>query len=656
MRNYRVAAIVLTIILAALLPGMAVGQQEGTSIRIAGLDASDFPTIVLEIEALDGENNRIGDLGGMALSEDGQAVAGFEQQAHDIGVDLFFVIDANSTFEDRDEAGGPSRQEKVRDSIIRYAERFMDPTQLDRVTIIVPEGISGRFLDRPGLMFANEVINAINFYQPDAVNDVALGRLLMMAADEAERTTAEGRHQAIVVFSDAANLVDYPEIDTFLGRAQEQGVTLHTAILGSRADANEIDQATRLAGPTGGDTVHMPEPAATDALYDKIQARGMLTEVTYRSRLNSSGAHTISADLDGARAETTVDLAIEPAQVRLAVDNSRPIRRVAPDSETPLELIEPTKQPLVAQVEWPDKHPRAVETASLLVDGVEHPLQGSVLSADGILTFDWDISSLEGGEYALQVQVVDELGLVSASPPLPLTIEVQRPAAAAVEAPTAVIAPTVAPPTPAAATGENKLTDNLIALGVGIALILAALIIVVGIILLWRSRQQVPAAAPVQSPAPPRQVPLIRVPAPVESDPGFTQIEMPAFAAKNVGAYLEVLENAPEHAGFIPLGGNNIMLGRDPRRVAIAFKDRSVSRMHARILESHGTYRIYDEGSASGTYVNYERVSLAPRTLEDKDQIHFGRVHLRFHLASSLATPGQAGPDEDEGTQIFGQQ
>ena len=39
--------------------------------------------------------------------------------------------------------------------------------------------------------------------------------------------------------------------------------------------------------------------------------------------------------------------------------------------------------------------------------------------------------------------------------------------------------------------------------------------------------------------------------------------------------------------------------------------------------------------------------------LEDQDQIHFGRVHLRFHLASSL--PGPASPEEGENTQIYGQ-
>jgi hypothetical protein len=659
MRDNRGAAIRLTFLLAVLLPGLVTGQQDGPRLRIVGVDASDFPTMMLRLEALDGENGRIEDLESLVISEDGRSVAEFDAQSLDVGVDLFFVIDANSTIEDRDEAGGATRREKVRDSIIRYAERFMDPTQLDRVTIIVPEGISGRFLDRPSMIFANEVINAINFYQPDELDEVALNRMLFIALDEAARTATDGRHQAIVLFSDAANLADYPDLDAFTGRAQEQGVTVHTVILGSRADASEKDQAMVLTEPTGGDIVHMPEPVATDVLYEKLQGRGTLTEITYRSGLDSSGAHTISAELAGAQAETSVDLVVEPPLVRLAVDNSRPILRVATDSETPLALIEPTQQPLVAQIDWPDRHPRVIDSATLLVDGVDYPLDGSVLSADGLLTFDWDISNLDSGIYPLQVQVVDELGLVSVSPPLPLTIEIQRPMAAPAEEPTAASAATTSPAvTSAPAADQDQLPDRLIVTGAGIVLFAALLIILTVILLLWRSRRQVPGAVPVQVPVPPPQAPLAAGPgaSQPEPEPGMTHIDLPAFAAaKNVGAYLEVLENAPEHANFIPLSGNNIVLGRDPRRVSISFKDRSVSRLHARILEGHGTYRIYDEGSASGTYVNYERVSLAPRTLEDKDQIHFGRVHLRFHLASSLPRPARPGPDAEENTQVYGQ-
>ncbi len=121
----------------------------------------------------------------------------------------------------------------------------------------------------------------------------------------------------------------------------------------------------------------------------------------------------------------------------------------------------------------------------------------------------------------------------------------------------------------------------------------------------------------------------------------------PDFAFQEVGgAYLEPLEYAPEHTGMIPLVGNNVALGRDPNLVQIPFNDRSVSRLHARIMESNGEYRLYDEGSASGTYLNYERIGLTPRVIRNQDDLHFGRVHLKFHIAAPR-------PEEDDPTQIL---
>jgi predicted component of type VI protein secretion system len=113
---------------------------------------------------------------------------------------------------------------------------------------------------------------------------------------------------------------------------------------------------------------------------------------------------------------------------------------------------------------------------------------------------------------------------------------------------------------------------------------------------------------------------------------------MPAFAlARASGAYLEVLENAPEHQDSIPVAGSNLAIGRDPNLAQIVLSDKSVSRLHARIMESGGAYRLYDEGSASGTYRNFERVGLTPQALGDNDDIHIGRVHLRFRLAAAAA-------------------
>jgi hypothetical protein len=44
--------------------------------------------------------------------------------------------------------------------------------------------------------------------------------------------------------------------------------------------------------------------------------------------------------------------------------------------------------------------------------------------------------------------------------------------------------------------------------------------------------------------------------------------------------------------------------------------------------------------------VNFERIGMTPQNLFDMDRIHLGRVHLRFHLSSSL----RSATGESDGT------
>jgi predicted component of type VI protein secretion system len=121
---------------------------------------------------------------------------------------------------------------------------------------------------------------------------------------------------------------------------------------------------------------------------------------------------------------------------------------------------------------------------------------------------------------------------------------------------------------------------------------------------------------------------------------------MPAFAAhQGAIGYLEPLENAPGHTDNIPITAGNMAIGRDPKLVQIQFAHKSVSRLHARIIEKGGVFQLYDEGSASGTYINYEQVSLQPQRLNDNDDIHFGQVHVRFHVTGDV--------DDSDSTQVM---
>ena len=72
-------------------------------------------------------------------------------------------------------------------------------------------------------------------------------------------------------------------------------------------------------------------------------------------------------------------------------------------------------------------------------------------------------------------------------------------------------------------------------------------------------------------------------------------------------------------------------LGRSPALSDVAFEqDITVSRLHASILWDGHNYRIYDDDSTSGTWVNDQEVPDYGAQLFDGDDIFLGKVRLRF--------------------------
>lgn len=62
--------------------------------------------------------------------------------------------------------------------------------------------------------------------------------------------------------------------------------------------------------------------------------------------------------------------------------------------------------------------------------------------------------------------------------------------------------------------------------------------------------------------------------------------------------------------------------------------DAKVSRKHAKVYRSNGSYFIEDLGSTNGTYVNRGRRLLpgTPQQIKDGDEVIVGKTFLRFHI------------------------
>ena len=84
----------------------------------------------------------------------------------------------------------------------------------------------------------------------------------------------------------------------------------------------------------------------------------------------------------------------------------------------------------------------------------------------------------------------------------------------------------------------------------------------------------------------------------------------------------------------------DVELGRSPD-CGVTLHDRSVSRVHARIVRAGATWTVVDAGSRNGVRVNGERVER--QVLADHDEILLGELPLRFR-GTQVAAQSEAAP------------
>lgn len=619
--THHTSRIICVVLFMLVGVGLVSAQEavEAEHLRVTGVDISAFPTIGLNLVVTDGASNPITDLSSLSLREEGIPAGNFTVEPIPIGLDLIFVVDANESILAIDDDTEQTRLDKVKESIGSFATQYMDGTQLDRVSIIVPDGDEGQFLVQEATRFP-AVVDAIDGYEPEELGQTPLNDMLTMALDTARDSHDAGRFQAVVLLTDGAQLSEQLEYGDLIAVAEAIDLTFFAAILGARADQGEIANVAQLYEPTRGSHVHMPTPEATDSLYALLRANGTQAQVRYQSNLRESGQYDLELGLGTLLINTTLDLQLEPPDLTILLAEDR-IERVGTQFDTPLTALQPATQPLEIQVTWSGGQVLALTEVEILVNGEPfEPTSPAIIDDTGLLRLDWDVSNLDADTYAVAVRVTDIAGLTGQSLPVAVTIEVSRP-----EQPPPTTTPEPIIPESDSESPDDALTisilpDQLLPIAGGIGLFL----LVVGLLLAVRRRRI------NREVEPPRPEPT---PAVVLSEnPAIPKFAEPDESSpKGAGTFLTLLNPAGEdQSTHFPIKGNNITIGRDPRVATIPLADSSVSRLHARIRFWEDNYWLYDEGSASGTYLNYERVGLAPHMLQNGDEIHCGRVHLHF--------------------------
>lgn len=597
----------ILIIFLLVLPTLA--QQE-TEFRIGQLDTSQFPTIRFNLFSADSRRVplSINELQNMSLREAGVPIANYELTAVPIGIDITFILDTNGDYRAVD-LSGETREQVAVATINRFAERVMSPSGLDRVSIIVTDTANQapRFLIQDNTN-PQSVSQAITSFNPAADAPVPLNDMMAAAIEHLATIQENGRFQAILLLSDAGRIngqLNYEELTT---QAQTIDLPLYVAILGTEASSDEVGNAAALTEPTRADTIHIPAAAAIDPIYLIWQRQANQIQVTYRSHLTASGSYPISVNVGPLLANTTLNLTLEPPQVAIQLDSDTIIRR-GDTPDTPLEDLQPSLVTIPVIVRWPDDLPRQITEVNWFIDGQPQPLPTlPEFDENGRLQLNWSIRTTDISSHQHQVQVVDELGLIGDSDPLTIQIDVQRPLP---PTPTPLSEATATPP-PATAPPATLPPATLILLAVTGLTALTLL-------LLRRARRR---RQPNRQPRPKRRR---------QKDEATTT---PSRSPAAPLTFLEIIDAQPGTIARIPIHGDNITIGRDQSVAQVILNDSSVSRLHARIRRRDNTYWLYDEGSTSGTSLNYERLGLAPRQLNNNDTIQIGRIALRFGLTT----------------------
>ena len=611
--------------LSFLTPVLA---QQDVQLRLSQPDLSNFPEVKLNVLSSDGRGAPLAesDLARLTLRENGVPIADAQVQFVPVGVDIIFVLDADQSLNIIDEGRSETRLQTVQATLERYASRFMSPSGLDRISLLVPDAANeaGQFLVSDAAS-PDSLVAAIQNYDADLPEAAPINAMMRQAIDHAASIQVNGRYQAILLLSEARRLNQFLAFATLTEQAQAIGLPLFTAILGGQASFDEIDAAAALYQPTRATYAHVPRPEAADSLFLIWQRQGNQAQISYRSLQRESGRFSITVNIGLLTAATELDLVIEPPQIALMLPTTA-VRRQGIASDSPLIELEPLTLDIPVQLTWPDALPREITAVSLFVDGQMQPqIAGPPVDEAGQLTLRWNIHSVDTGAYRLRAELTDVLGYTAESDTVVMTITAVRP-----EPPTPTPAPTATPSpieqitnaTTAVATTFDRDEWLLILAGLGL----------VGLLLLlirwWRRRPAQPASHP------PREQP--------EMD------EVVDDAAGRLIASLHLVEDAPGNQTDIILAGDNLAIGRDHEVAQIVFGDSSVARLHARIRRRNGRYWLYDEGSASGTFLNHNRLGLSPQQLQDGDEIRLGRLLVRFQLRPELREIDQLSDEDAE--------
>jgi hypothetical protein len=438
---------------------------------------------------------------------------------------------------------------------------------------------------------------------------------------------------------------DIQAIENILAQTEPLRIPIYVWMVASPGaySAQSLEFLEQIAVQTGGEFfIYTGEETLPDP-EEYLEPLRYTYYLTYDSAVKNSGGHELSVRImvDGERIESNTqnfDLDILPPQPAfvsppLKIDRLLTSSDQSVDPESQIEADwEPQEYNLQVIFDFPDGRKRDLTRSSLLVNG-------AVVDENTEAPFDqftWDIREYKtNSDNALQVQVTDVLGLSGSSIEIPVQISVEQ----IRSNPWAIF---------------QKNIPFIIALGI---LLLGAVILLI----LIMGRRLAPSTLNFslrQADNSNDQAQTIQLQSESSANIFPTWVGRLKWSQnkipKQTEAMLVPISNSENSHTLIPIPitSDSLSIGNDPEQVTISLDDPSIEPLHSLIKrDPEGTFKIFDQGSTAGTWVNYTSIQEEGVRLEHGDQVHFGRIGFTFRDPAHIRKPvitTETQPDEQE--------
>jgi len=584
--------------------------------RVAAVNMDNFPNAEVWLTAWDASGRFLGGIKpqDVTVQEDGapRPVVSFSEAKP--GVQAVIAIQPGHALHIHDQQG-VSRYQYIYNQITSWLDSH--PKGTYDLTLYTTDGVT---LSHTADL--NKFRTALDQYKPGAKTDkvgiqaLTEGLKLVTAPPP---NPAMGRALLWITPLPAYNTVK--DLNSYLQQAHQFNIHIYIWLVApaEAAKTPEVQDLSKFAEATGGKLTLFSGVEVLPTLDQLWSDVDHAYRLVYQSAAIKGKEHSLIVTLhtsDGKTVRTptfTFNFSLQPPVVTLSGLPERIVRK-APAAGTEQPSRFPPTVDVHFSVEFPDKHPRKLKRAVLLVDGKP----AAQCSAFPCERMSWNIGVYERtAPHEVAVKVEDEYGIAAMSAPKTVQIVVER-------ADNGLHAQ-VASHRSALVVGTVALS-GLVLLAVLLASVVAA-----------RRRKKAAFAEGLEMGA-------------VQSKGrGWRLPGLPRRRRGLVGAAKEELSLAylvplnPEECEslpkIIPITATESTIGSDPAQATIVVKHPSVSPTHARLWQSgEGAFYIADRRSEAGTWVNYAPVSAEGTLLQPGDLVHIGKVGFRFRLQPEEGT------------------